>query len=152
MTILLVRHAHAGDRGSWKGDDRARPLDKRGRAQAEALAPLLASFEPTKVLSSPSNRCVETVAPAAKRVGLKIKETDALCEGNSKEAISLVESLVSGPSVVLCSHGDVIPDVLDALAAKGMTGWVGTCKKGSLWVIDTRRARFKEARYYPPQA
>ena len=36
MIVLLVRHARAGDRSEWEGDDRLRPLDKKGRRQAKA--------------------------------------------------------------------------------------------------------------------
>ncbi len=41
MTVYVVRHAKAGDREEWKGDDRQRPLTKSGVRQAEALAKLL---------------------------------------------------------------------------------------------------------------
>ena len=44
VTILLVRHARAGRRDRWKGDDRLRPLSKRGTAQARALPALLQDF------------------------------------------------------------------------------------------------------------
>ena len=36
-----IRHASAGDRDTWIGDDRARPLDDQGRQQAAALVELL---------------------------------------------------------------------------------------------------------------
>lgn len=154
MTLFLVRHARAGERGAWKGDDLHRPLDKRGQAQADALVALLAPFEPTQILSSPSRRCVDTVAPLAKHLGLKVRETDALAEGNSKEAIRLVRSLVDDSSTVICSHGDVVPDVLSTLAADGMEGWIGheQCQKGSVWAIETKRRRARSARYFPPKA
>lgn len=38
MRVLLVRHARAGDRGEWVGDDAHRPLDAKGRKQAKRLA------------------------------------------------------------------------------------------------------------------
>ena len=41
MEIHLVRHAHAGNRSAWRGDDRVRPLSAKGRAQADAIADAL---------------------------------------------------------------------------------------------------------------
>ena len=37
QTVLVVRHGTAGRKKRYKGDDRKRPLDKHGRAQAESL-------------------------------------------------------------------------------------------------------------------
>ncbi len=63
MTLLLIRHASAGDRDDWVGDDRLRPLDGRGRNQASRLPELLRDYEIARVLSSPAVRCVQTVEP-----------------------------------------------------------------------------------------
>ena len=38
MTVFLIRHAKAGDRDSWRDDDRLRPLSGRGHLQARVLA------------------------------------------------------------------------------------------------------------------
>src|SRR5664280_1370282 len=65
MPLLVVRHAHAGRRSSYKGDDRMRPLTPRGRQRAVALVPLLSSFRPQRILSSPFVRCYQTVQPIA---------------------------------------------------------------------------------------
>src|SRR4051794_27845038 len=35
--VLLVRHAKAGERSAWHGDDRLRPLDPAGQEQTEEL-------------------------------------------------------------------------------------------------------------------
>ena len=37
MTVYLVRHAKAGERGVWDGDDQLRPLSGRGHLQARGL-------------------------------------------------------------------------------------------------------------------
>ena len=61
--MILLRHAWAGDSSKWKGDDRHRPLDERGRNQAERLVEKLADQEIERILSSPYDRCVQTVEP-----------------------------------------------------------------------------------------
>lgn len=78
--ILLVRHASAGDRYEWEGDDRLRPLDERGRRQADELVELLEQYAVTRLLSSPSLRCVQTVEPFAEARGLGIEIRDELSE------------------------------------------------------------------------
>ena len=61
--LLVIRHGRAGDSSEWEGDDRLRPLDKRGRRQAGALVESLAPFAIARILSSPYDRCVQTVEP-----------------------------------------------------------------------------------------
>jgi 8-oxo-dGTP diphosphatase len=70
MPLLLVRHASAGDRDEWDGDDRGRPLDDRGRKQAEELVERLAPYAIEAILSSPARRCVDTVEQLARARGL----------------------------------------------------------------------------------
>ena len=65
MAVLVVRHAKAGDRSSWPGADRDRPLSGKGRRQAEALVDTLSDWKPVRILSSPFARCVQTVEPLA---------------------------------------------------------------------------------------
>src|SRR4051794_21137491 len=103
MSILLVRHAIAVDRHRW-GDkpDEERPLRKSGRRQADALVGQLSSHDITRVLSSPFERCVETVAPLAQARGVPVERSDALAEGATREAVELVRSLV-GTTAVLCT-------------------------------------------------
>jgi phosphohistidine phosphatase SixA len=116
VPLLIVRHAHAGRRGAWAGDDRDRPLSDRGRAQARALVPLLQGYRPARVLSSPSVRCHATVGPLAEALDLPVEAVDELAEGHGHEAVALVERM-AGASAVLCTHGDVAAALLDGLAA-----------------------------------
>ena len=152
MPVLLVRHACAGERGAWPGTDDQRPLDEKGRAQALALVPLLRSYDPARICSSPATRCIQTVAPTAEALGVELEVVDALYEGDSADAIALVRSLAGGETVVLCSHGDVVPDVLDALSVDGMAGWFGAtrCQKGSVWALHPNGNGFEKAIYHPP--
>jgi 8-oxo-(d)GTP phosphatase len=123
MTILLVRHARAGKAKEWQGDDRLRPLDARGRAQAEGLVDLLRGYEPTAILSSGALRCVQTVGPLATVLGQEIEEREGLAEGAGTEDVLGLVSNLPDDVVVLCTHGDVIEKVLGEESAKGST-WV----------------------------
>lgn len=162
MPVLLVRHAAAGSRERWDGDDASRTLDDRGRRQAAGLAEALAGFDVVQVLSSPSVRCVETVEPVAAGRGLPVIRDDDLSEGHSRQAVTLARSLLApgastaggdGPAVVLCSHGDVIPDVLGVLARDGASlGGDQPCRKGSTWVLWREPAGGVAGRYVPPPA
>lgn len=91
-TLVLLRHAWAGERGAVP-DDRTRPLDRRGAGQAAALlghldAALLARDRPrlsdradhTLLLSSPLVRCTATLAPMAAELGIPIVTDDRLAE------------------------------------------------------------------------
>ncbi|HEX9530489.1 MAG TPA: phosphoglycerate mutase family protein [Acidimicrobiales bacterium] len=150
MAVLLVRHAKAGHRDRWAGDDRLRPLTPRGKDQAEALADLLVPYQPALLLSSPFVRCVQTVEPLAAALGVPVEEDGALAEGQAAAAVQLAARL-AGSSVAVCSHGDVIPAMLDALArAAGIRLPPGpACAKGSVWVVEGSGTRAAMARYLP---
>jgi 8-oxo-dGTP diphosphatase len=113
MSLTLLRHASAGKRAAWSGDDRLRPLDKRGRAQALALRDLLNARGVGRVLSSPYVRCTQTVAP----LGLEIVPDERLAEGAPVEAtLALLHEL---DGAVACTHGDVIEAVIGRSLPKG---------------------------------
>lgn len=141
MTLLLVRHARAGDRAAWRGDDRLRPLDTRGIRQAEALAPLLAAHGAGTILTSPWLRCVATVEPLARLTGVAPSHSEALGEGSGEAVLSLLPGLA--PGTVLCTHGDVIETVVGAGRRK---------QKGSVWLLDWRDGWLEPASYLPPPA
>jgi 8-oxo-(d)GTP phosphatase len=105
VPLLLVRHAWAGNRDEWEGDDRDRPLDERGRRQAEKLVKRLRPYPIEAIFSSPARRCVETVEPLAQARGLEIEQRPELSEElQATEGVALVRSL-AGRGVVLCGHG-----------------------------------------------
>jgi broad specificity phosphatase PhoE len=151
MTILLVRHEKAANRYRWEGDDRLRPLTKKGREHARVLVETLSVPAPERILSSPYTRCVQTVAPLAEALGLPVEETDELAEGHTPSALHLLRS-VSGQRVVACSHGDVIPEVLWALGDRDGLKLPTDMRwpKGSTWVLEGSGGKFKSAEYLPP--
>ncbi len=116
--FIVVRHAQARVRKSWRKDDRLRPLLSAGRQQAERLAPLLAAYGPTRLVTSSSVRCAQTLVPYAAASGWPLQETDALSEEDATaEAVAeIVDDLLRGKeSAVLCTHRPVLPPVLDAV-------------------------------------
>jgi len=116
VSVLLLRHARAGERAAWTGDDRLRPLDERGLRQALALREL-AQRAIGRIVSSPYRRCVETVEPLAEALGIPIELDDRLAEGASTQlALVLLGELDGG---LACTHGDVIEAVLGYGLRKG---------------------------------
>ena len=153
MPLILVRHAVAESRRDWDEPDLVRPLDERGRQQADSLVEQLAPYPVERVLSSPYLRCTQTVAPLASKLGLALEERDELAEGMARDAVELVRSL-RGVTAVLCSHGDVIPRVLQTLVVEdGLDiGDDPRWQKGSSWVLDGEGERITSARYLRPPA
>jgi 8-oxo-dGTP diphosphatase len=150
-TLYLVRHGAAGDRQTGTGDDRLRPLSGKGEMQAAGLAKTLADRRIEAIFTSPYVRCVQTVEPLAEATGLEIVEHPALAEGQGGKATrSLLRDLI-GTNAVLCSHGDVIPAVIEWMINKGLTLKSDfDCKKGSTWEITVRGGVFHKAAYLPP--
>ena len=113
MTVFLVRHADAKSRANWPHPDETRPLTRKGGEQADGLVDLLRKHPVRQILSSPAVRCVETVAPLATKLGLKVEETDALFEGSdASKAFDLVRKNGKAKGdMVLCTHGDLIPEL-----------------------------------------
>jgi 8-oxo-dGTP diphosphatase len=150
MALYLVRHAKAGQRGRSEGPDHLRPLTKAGRAQAEALAAWLANFPVPRILSSPYVRCVQTVEPLAAKLDLTIEVTEHLSEAVPFEPA--LERLHALPDhSVLCTHGDLIPDLIEALVRRGTvidgpTDW----RKGTTWVLEREDGVVVRTHAVPP--
>ena len=148
--VYLVRHAKAGSRSRWDGEDHERPLSTAGHRQARKLLRAFADREVAQVRSSPYVRCVESVRPIAVNRGLDVVHDPVFAEGASVEAA--LAALVSAPAgTVVCSHGDLIPALVQVLAGdgvviQGQTGW----RKGSTWILEREGRRFVRARYEPP--
>jgi 8-oxo-dGTP diphosphatase len=79
-TILLVRHASAGSRNKWEGDDRRRPLDETGWEQSEDLVRLFSRFEITRLVSADYVRCEQTVQPYSEAVGVTVERDPLFSE------------------------------------------------------------------------
>ena len=152
--LHLVRHADAGDRMAWSGDDFHRPLDDFGTMQAEAIGVALVWRPVQRILSSPAVRCVDTVVPLGQALELPVETADELAEGSYVgDALELLRPLASAEGdSVLCSHGDVIPGLLWVLAHNGLDiPELGRCKKGSIWELEVSDGRVVGAAYRHPR-
>lgn len=154
MTLYLIRHASAGTRGSLgHADDLDRPIDALGHDQSAHVATILADRGVERVFSSGAKRCVQTVEPLARAIGVDVEVHDALMEGQSATmAIHLGRTLArEGTTAAFCSHGDIIPDMIQTLAREGMRivgprAWA----KGSTWELRTRGGDLTEAHFLGP--
>lgn len=151
MTIHLLRHAKAGNRRDFGGPDDLRPLTKAGRRQAAAIAENLASKPVERVISSDYVRCRETVVPLAHGRKLQIDLDDALLEGSTWPSIEALLGKIGDTDTVLCTHGDVVGEVLQHLRNAGVPlDRDLTFPKGSIWVLDTREGEIVSGSYEPP--
>ena len=151
VPLILLRHASAGSKADWPGDDCSRPLDERGKADAQTLADLMACFAPVaRVISSPALRCADTVRPYAARFGGTVETAACLAPYGRSAAFSsrtdladALRRLLSGlvadrrPAVV-CLHRENLPDVLaevcSALGAPAAMPAHPSLPKGGFWV------------------
>ena len=150
-TVLIVRHGTAGIKSRYKGDDRSRPLDKNGRAQAESLVGQLLAFGATEIYAADRVRCIQTVEPLAQELGLKVAaEADLTEEAYADDPDvahkRIAEIAARGGTPVICTQGKVIPYLL--------AWWRGTDKpdksrnrKGSTWVLSFDGDRIVGADY-----
>src|SRR5205085_2535462 len=118
--------------------DETRPLSRKGMHQAEAIVDLLRDRPIRRILSSPAVRCAETVAPLANKLGSKVAETDTLLEGaDAAKALALLRKVAGEKGdTVVCTHGDLVPELLrlasrDGMAIEDTPRW----PKGSTWAL-----------------
>ena len=146
----LVRHAKAGDRSDWSGDDRLRPLTKSGQRQAEALAEMLDGEPIDRILSSGYLRCIQTVEPLGARRTLSVEPVKDLEEGAGGESVLRLVQKYRGRNVVLCTHGDVVEELLEGLIAQGLVQRARAhMEKGSTWVLEEQDGKVTGAKYLP---
>jgi 8-oxo-dGTP diphosphatase len=149
--LYFVRHAKAGERRQWHDDDVLRPLSKAGWRQSELLAKRLVKIPAKQLVSSEYVRCIQTLEPTAKRLGLPVLVDKRLTEGAPFEPVLELLAEAAGDTV-LCSHGDLIPDTLLALQRRGteirtQPDW----RKASTWVLKrNKHGAIVHATCWPP--
>ena len=153
--FVLVRHAHAGNKRLWPAPDDERPLSPRGQAEALGVATLLTEVGVTRLLSSPSLRCLQTLEPAAMRLGVPVEPCEALTADAAGE--DLLRLLASGQreGTALCTHGET----LKTLSAAWAPTWrwrggappdlAGTPKAGC-WVVEGYATPAAAVRFVAP--
>ncbi len=151
MYIYVVRHAKAGSRSRWDTDDRERPLSKNGIAQSIALGDALGRLEIDRIYSSPFVRCIQTVEPLSARLGVQVVADSQLEEACAWEyALELAEA-AAGPTVI-CSHGDVIGDLMITLERRGVPLDDNRIEKGSVWALRVEDGQVVAGEYSSPPA
>ncbi|MTD55381.1 NUDIX domain-containing protein [Amycolatopsis sp. RM579] len=146
-TVLLVRHAKAGKRDEWTGEDLLRPLSPAGMRQAQAVREFAPLFGVDRVFAAPLVRCVQTVQGIGDDLRAGVGQEPLLAEEGYWEdpdrgLARLLAIVAAGGSPVVCSQGGVIPDVVSTLAGQaGLAlpagkGGMAPSKKGSVWVLS----------------
>ena len=141
--LVVVRHASAGNRDAWDGDDPDRPLDDRGRGQAVTLAALLRAYDVRRAVAADVARCRDTLAPFATAVGVPVGVEPAVtanCYAKDPSAGLVVAlDLVAGPAAVLCTQRGVIEDLVAEVSQRlghpDGRDRVGPVAKGSMVVL-----------------
>jgi 8-oxo-dGTP pyrophosphatase MutT (NUDIX family)/phosphohistidine phosphatase SixA len=139
---IVVRHARAGSRDAWRGPDTDRPLDAHGRRQAQGLAPLLSAYEVSHAYSAEARRCLDTLAPFSARSGVPVEIENLFSEdgfpAEPEKAVARAVQIVQEPgSVLICSQGAALPDLVEGLCRRLGTVPAGMrpVRKGSLVVV-----------------
>ncbi|MBA0045231.1 NUDIX hydrolase [Mycobacteroides sp. LB1] len=144
QTLIIVRHAKAGRKERYSGDDTLRPLDKKGRAQAEALTGQLLAFGADAIHAADRLRCRQTVEPVAEELNTVIYSEPALSEeaywADRKRAHRRILEIAGSDGVrVVCTQGRVIPDLIEWWAHRdGIRPDKSRNRKGSIWVLSMR--------------
>jgi 8-oxo-(d)GTP phosphatase len=181
VPLVFLRHASAGHKGSWPGDDLDRPLDARGAADADRLAGLLSCFAPARVISSAAERCVATVRPYAALTGSAVALEPAFTVGLAEQdagipaagtpaagaagtagpagagvaTAAVADIVAAGMPAVICAHGENLPPLIaDACAALGAAPPDGlSLPKGGFWVLHVAGGTLAAAeRHYLAEA
>lgn len=136
-SFYVVRHAKAGSRSHWTGDDRLRPLSKKGRKQAEELVEILEPYPIRAIISSPYVRCVETVEPVARARQMDVNSSAALVEGRGLDGLNEFLLDPGLDQVVLSTHGDIVWELVEYLVNRRLIRpGDGGFEKGSTWVLE----------------
>lgn len=155
--VLLVRHASAGSRSRWKGDDSRRPLDEIGIEQAEQLVRVLSRFGVNRIYSADYTRCVQTVEPLSEALQIEIQHEPLLNEaeypGKEDKGVDFVRSVGRHDgAVVLSTQGEVVPDLLKRLSKEDNFDLPDDFeyKKASTWALTLDEQQLRAAEYFPP--
>ena len=157
QNLMIVRHAKAESRKSWKGTDANRPITPKGAAAAFALNRELACYNPTRLATSPWLRCQETPQVLSWQTERPMEHIDALTEDAFAEHPTIAWlaflkqiqlTLETRETTAICMHRPVIGGMFDHLrglcARKALskqliakTPFMPTGTAVALFIIDT---------------
>jgi 8-oxo-dGTP diphosphatase len=140
--LVVIRHASAGSRATWSGDDADRPLDAVGHAQAEVLAQLLGAYQVERLWTADVRRCIDTLRPYALERGLSIDVEPLFSESGYEPHpdTALIQMLALARSPVplaVCSQGGVVEALVQAVCTElgGAVPPGEVVRKGGLVVL-----------------
>jgi 8-oxo-dGTP diphosphatase len=137
FAIIALRHGKATPPQNWDGPDSTRPLLQRGIDQALSIAPGIAAYRPVTLLSSTAERCLQTIAPSGRVTGIEVKEKIEISQDAYRSNGAAVSKLVAkrlraGVTTVLCSHGPVLPQIIDAVVRATATPDSGRLQRAAM--------------------
>ena len=151
--VAVVRHAHAGERKEWKGNDALRPIDERGRQQSERIGAVLSLLRPERLIAATPLRCKQTLEPLAARLdGAPIVQDSAFAEpalaeeapAKAKMAAQRLLDLRADGLPVICSQGKIMPTLLATLRDEADPEPYKT-PKGDGWLLTWSGDRLLDA-------
>ncbi|MEO0381910.1 MAG: histidine phosphatase family protein [Pseudomonadota bacterium] len=116
-TLLLMRHA----KSSWDDSglaDFERPLNKRGKQAARAVAPLIAAWQPHWIGCSTAKRTRQTLMPILEELPTptEISLLPALYESNEAAYLRMLRALPSAiDRALVIGHNPVMEDLTSLL-------------------------------------
>jgi 8-oxo-dGTP pyrophosphatase MutT (NUDIX family)/phosphohistidine phosphatase SixA len=148
--VVLVRHAKAGKRSTWRGPDALRPLEPEGHAQAAELARVLPVFGPERIFSADRVRCIQTIQPMAELTGHQVEiaapfDDDTYLQGPARTLRCLEKLAGTYASTVVCSQGVTIPGIIEDL---GFADARSGTRKAAWWVVSFSAGGAVSADYY----
>ena len=151
--LVLVRHAKAGKRANWPGEDSQRPLDNDGRRQARRLARLLPCFAPEQIISADRVRCVQTVEPTAEFLGLTDRDPSGVlgrvlpCRSGPRARRASGADQGRAHRPCCAARGKRFPRLLEVVAPRGAAESFVT-RKAAIWVVSFADGVSVAADYY----
>ncbi len=116
--LHLLRHAHAGNPARWPGDDDARPLSDKGRAQCERLGAVLAASgeAPDLFVTSPKVRAMQTAELVAGTVGAPVLVDERLAGMLDADVVAaIISSAPPAERPCLVGHDPAFSEVMAEL-------------------------------------
>ncbi len=156
--LVLLRHAPAIKRSEWADDERIRPLNDKGAAQAAQLIPLLAAYGLEHLLVSDTLRCTDTLRPYAEQQGLAIDLEPLFSETGFKQRrddalARTVRLLTIDRPTVVCSHRPVLPDLVVMLCRRsGVVPPSRGLQAGAFWVLHLADGRIVDVEEHAPDS
>jgi 8-oxo-dGTP diphosphatase len=154
-TLILLRHAKALKRVEWIGDDGDRPLDNRGQIQSEKFRSIYEAYEIGEIFSSDAYRCLETVKPLGRDLGITVGIASDISEYQysrdkekplkfAKKFLKASKDSETPKTVLLCSHNPVLPKILKELAGAMAVDEIDRgLEPGDGWVLFHRDGKVR---------